>query len=99
MGWYRRQGGRYRSDLLEIIGDFSTQGLKGEHGIELRVRRDGQAWYAWRRTVSGWVFAIGSAKNPPDQWLYDGADPPRGFPGKDKSWGKQLSTDASKNWW
>jgi hypothetical protein len=97
MGWYRSLGGRYRPDLLEVLGDFTLQGLPEEHGVELKVSTDGQAWYAWRRTVSGWTFAIGAAKAPPDAWLYDGAKPPVGLPGTDPSWGTKPF-DQPPNW-
>ena len=72
-------------------------GLPEEHGIHLNVSDDGQAWWAWRRTVTGWCFAIGANDAPPDQWLYDGADPPNGFPGEDPAWGDRWGIDA-KNW-
>ena len=97
MGWYRSLGGRYRPDLLEVLGDFTLQGLPVEHGVELKVSTDSQAWYAWRRSVSGWTIAIGAAKAPPDEWLYDGAKPPVGFPGTDPSWGTKPF-DQPPNW-
>lgn len=85
MGWYRnRTKGRYPADLLKIFQPGFTRGLPDDHGIQLHVRRDGKAWYAWRRTVSGWVFAIGANGPPPNQWFYDGPSPPPGFPGR--SW-------------
>ncbi|OWY62443.1 hypothetical protein B7486_58400, partial [cyanobacterium TDX16] len=77
MGWGRRETG-YRADILDVVGDLSRQGLSGDGGIEVRVSPDGNSWYAWRRTVSGWVFAIGAAGPPPDQWEYDGPQPPSG---------------------
>jgi hypothetical protein len=100
MGWHRNRGGRYRDDLLKMIaGDFTRQGLPKESGITLRVSGDGQAWYAWRRTVTGWCFAIGAAGPPPDQWEYDGPEPPQGFPGQDRMWGDSpLSDQANTNW-
>ncbi len=100
MGWHRNRGGRYRDDLLKMIaGDFTRQGLPKESGITLRVSSDGQAWYAWRRTVTGWCFAIGAAGPPPDQWEYDGPEPPQGFPGQDRMWGDTpLSGQANTNW-
>jgi hypothetical protein len=100
MGWHRNRGGRYRTDLLErMSNDFSRQGLPEEHGIAMRVRDDGQAWYAWRRTVTGWVFAIGAAGPPPDQWEYDRAEPPSGFPGEDPAWGDgPFDFESSRNW-
>jgi hypothetical protein len=96
MGWYRQRG-RYRRDLMKILGDFTSYGLPEDHGIVMRVRKDGKSWYAWRRTISGWVFAIGAAKAPPDQWLYDGRDVPAGFPGKDPAWGESAFME-SPNW-
>jgi len=100
MGWHRNRGGRYRDDLLKMIaGDFTRQGLPKESGIALRVSNDGQAWYAWRRTVTGWCFAIGAAGPPPDQWEYDGPEPPQGFPGQDRMWGDTPQSDqANTNW-
>jgi hypothetical protein len=101
MGWYRneRQKGRYRRDLLEALGnDFTSHGLP-HSGIVMRVAKNGQAWYAWRRTVTGWCFAIGAAGPPGDQWEYDGPEPPQGFPGKDRRWGSRpFSDEVSRNW-
>lgn len=98
MGWYR--GSRYPADRLERLNnDFTRQGLPHEHGITMRVRDDGQAWYAWRRTVTGWVFAIGAAGPPPNQWEYDGPEPPSGFPGEDSAWGDgPFDFETSRNW-
>ncbi len=97
MGWYRNHGNRYQKDLLEKLSDFSLHGLTGEHKIEMRVRKDGQAWYAWRRAITGWVFAIGAAKAPSDQWLYDGPVPPKSFPGSDPLWTGPMNV-VSPNW-
>lgn len=99
MGWYRNRGGRYRADMLDILGDFRNQGLPAQHSIELHVASDGQAWWAGRRTITGWCFAIGAAGPPPDQWEYDGAEPPSGFPGEHPDWGDDpFSWDACANW-
>lgn len=98
MGWYQNRGGRYREELLEILDSrFQRAGLPDEHGIHLMVADDGQSWWAWRRTVTGWCFAIGAANPPPDEWLYDGPDLPTGPPGEDSSWGDRWGTDAP-NW-
>ncbi len=100
MGWYRNHGGRYRADLLAIIGnDFTRRGLPKESGITMRVANDGQAWYGGRRTITGWCFAIGAASPPPDQWEFDGPNPPEGFPGEDRTWGdRPFSDEANRNW-
>jgi hypothetical protein len=99
-GWYRNHGGRYRDDLMKIIGDdFTHHGLPRESGITLRVSKDGQAWYAWRRTVTGWCIAMGAAGPPTDQWEYDGPEPPQGFPGTDAVWGdRSLVEQVNRNW-
>ena len=101
MGWFRNRGERYRDDLLQILDDSLTRhGLPSESGVTLRVSEDGQSWYAWRRTVTGWCFAIGAAGAPPDQWKYDGAEPPKGYPGNDQSWGSDpFSDEVSPNWY
>ena len=99
MGWHRN-GGRYRRDMLRVLGDdFTRHGLPRESGITLHVAQDGQSWYAWRRTVTGWCFGIGAAGPSPDQWKYDGPSPPRGFPGRDSSWGDGPFADrVNRNW-
>ncbi|MXY90257.1 MAG: hypothetical protein F4Y89_06920 [Gammaproteobacteria bacterium] len=98
MGWYRNLD-RYRDDLLKILDDFTRQGLPKESGITLYVAEDGQSWYAWRRTVTGWCFAIGASGPPPNRWEYDGQNPPNGFPGIDSMWGNESFSDqANLNW-
>lgn len=94
MGWHRNRGGQYRPGLLEML---RPDGLPEDHGIHLNVEKDGQSWWAWRRTITGWCFAIGAADKPPDQWLYDGPEPPDGFPGQDPTWGDKWGVDT-KNW-
>lgn len=96
--WHRNRGGRYRDDLLTMIGDH-FRGLPEESGIELKVSGDGQSWYVWRRTITGWWFAIGAAGPPPDRWEFDGADPPQDFPGRDAVWGdRPFAADRNRNW-
>ena len=100
MGWYRRES-RYRTDMLDLLGDdFTNQGLPRESGIKLHVAQDGQSWFAWRKTVTGWYFAIAAAGPPPDQWEYDGSEPPTGYPGESSSWGDgPFSNHVNRNWW
>ena len=101
MGWYRNRGGHYhREKLLNAIGhDFTRHGLPKDHSITIHVTKDGQAWYAWRRTVTGWCFAIGAAGAPPDQWEFDGPETPKGFPGKVSEWGRGPFLDeVNQNW-
>ena len=93
MGWYQNRGRRYRKSVLDTMAQ-SSSGLPAEHGIKLRVRRDGQAWYGWRRTPSGWVFAIGAASPPPNQQFYDGPTLPEGYPGSTSGW----NDNPGSNW-
>jgi hypothetical protein len=98
-GWYfneDRGGKRYRADLLEALGEdfFKPYGLPPHPGVTMKVAKNGKAWYAWRRTVTGWYFAIGAAGPPPDRWEYDGPEPPRRFPSNGRGWGDK----ANRNW-
>ncbi len=95
MGWYRNRGNRYRPELVDKLAPY--EGLLTDHGISIHVASDGQSWWALRRTVSGWCFAIGAAGPPLDEWFYDGPEPPTGFPGQDPAWGERWGVEA-KNW-
>jgi hypothetical protein len=96
LGWHNYLG-RYRTDLMTVLGAFERQGLPAEHGITMRVSKSGQAWYAWRRTVTGYVFGIGANGPTPNEWLYEGEEPPTGFPGHDPPWGNEPF-NTSPNW-
>ena len=98
-GWYHNEdhgGKRYRADLWEALGSdfFRPDGLPPDPPIIMKVAKKGRAWYAWRRTVTGWCFAIGAAGPPPDRWEYDGPDPPGSFPSKGRGWGDRTN----RNW-
>ena len=96
MGWYRN-GGRYRTEARTILDtEVARGGLPESHGIELQISKDGQSWWAWRRTVSDWHFGIGATQPPADQWLFDGPSEPQGPPTNDHGW-SQFGIDA-KNW-
>lgn len=98
-GWYRRLG-RFREDMLGIaLGGSDAKKLPQPHGVEMRLADDGQTFWAWRRTVSGWHLGIGSHisnnAGQPDaeitEWLWDAADAPAsapaaGFPGWSSMW-------------
>jgi hypothetical protein len=86
-GHYRRLG-RYREDLLDLLGPetFAKAGLPAEAVITMHTSEDGQQWWAWRRTVTGWVFAIGASEAPNDRWEYDGPEVPSSGPGTDPAW-------------
>jgi hypothetical protein len=78
--------GRYRADLMDGVGDLLTSTELPDPEIAMTVRRNGRAWYAWRRTAGGWSLGIGAKGPPPDQWAYEREEPPRGFPKKPEGW-------------
>lgn len=97
MGHYRRED-RYRQDLLPLVeSHFIRDGLPEGHGIVMEVADDGQSWYAYRQTVAGWYFAIGASGPPPDQWCYDGSEPPAGFP-DDGGWSRFGVGEFATHW-
>lgn len=95
MGQHRANGS-YRSDQLDIMGGFS--GLPDNHGIVMRVSRNGQAWWAWRTTPSDWVLGIGANSGPPDQWFYEGIEAPTSSPGE-SPWRQLMQAQGSASHW
>jgi hypothetical protein len=97
MGHYRHDD-RYRRDLLPIVEPhFVRDGLPEENGVVMTVASDGHSWYAYRKTVSGWYFAIGAAGPPPDEWCYDGPQPPASFLSAD-SWARFGVGEFARHW-
>lgn len=97
MGWYRNRGDVYRPELLDILAPrFEREGLPADHGITFHVTDDGQMWWAWRRTSSGWCFGIGAMAPPPDEWLYEGPEPPQRGPAEGGLWSRWGA--GAENW-
>ena len=101
MGWYRREPVGYKPDLLDrLIDDFTRYGLPNPPGIHMQVSKDRKKWFAWRQTVGGHYFAIGAAEPPPDEWIYDGRNPPATFPGPGSEWVRApYSKERAPNWY
>jgi len=78
--------GRYRGDLIDAVGDLLSSKTLPDPGIVTTVAKNGRSWFAWRRAVTGWCLGIGAAEPPPDQWVYDGHEPPTGFPHDGDGW-------------
>jgi hypothetical protein len=97
MGWFRNRGRRYRPDLVDVVRDWSRRGLPDDPAVRIVVRPDGRAWYAWRQTIGGWSIGIGAVGPPPDEWYYDGPEPPKGFPGEAPGWGDRAHA-LTLNW-
>ncbi len=89
--------GRYDRRVLDEFPSSWLDGLPDDQRITIEVGQTGESWFAWRRTVTGWCFAIGAASPPVDQWYYDGPEPPSGFPGQDPAWGEEPFR-LSPNW-
>ena len=79
-----QQHSRYNPDLE--VGVLVARKLPTEHGIVMKVNKKGSAWFAWRRTVTGWCLGVGASRRPPDQWTYGASEPPGGFPKTDIGW-------------
>jgi hypothetical protein len=88
--------GRYRADLMDVLGGFTNQGLPQQHEVHMEVSANGEHWHAWRRTPSGLVLGIGANSPPPDQWFYAAMEPPMGPPPNDAFWEQWTST--SPDW-
>lgn len=98
MGWYRSLNARYRDDLPETLeSNFIRKGLRKPSGVQQLVAEDGRWWFGWRRTISGWCLGIGASGPPPDQWFYEGPDPPVGPPGSGSGWGDSAHA-ATPDW-
>ena len=61
----------------------------------MKVADDGQSWWAQRRTIRGWVFAIGAAAPPPSQQFFNGPEPHEAGPGT-SGWGAEH--EWTPNW-
>lgn len=99
MGWYRNREKEYRLDLLDFLTDAEKKGLPQIHSIQIVVRKDKQAWYAWRQTVNGYYFGVGGNKEIDAEWQYDAEKPPTGFPStKSPEWVNTTVKEFSPEW-
>lgn len=94
MGLYRNRGGRYWTDPLVLfpLGGFNE--LPENHGVNFQVRNDGQAWFAWRRTVGGYYFGVGGTSDLDRYWRYASAEVPKDYPNRDSAGWNDVSVDA-----
>lgn len=99
MGWYRRLD-HYRHDLLPVVEDhFERDGLPADHGVVMQVSDDGQCWWAWRQTITGWCLGI-AATGSHSEWCYDAATPPPSGPAQEpQAWREQRQGNGIlPNW-
>ncbi len=81
----QHKNGRYRQDLMAAVAGLLSKTFP-ESEIVMTVGPKGRSWFAWRRTISGWVFGIGAAAAPPDKWTWEGPEPPNRPPGPGTAW-------------
>jgi len=94
-----RNRGHYYEDPLIFLSTSKHYGLTGDLEVMAKVSKNKRSWYAWRRTVSGWVFAVGGNKDIDLQWHYDGPAPPSSYPGRIKDeWTTDTTDKTAINW-
>jgi hypothetical protein len=81
----QHKDGRYRQDLMAAVAGLLSKTFP-ENEIVMTIGPRGRSWFAWRRTISGWVFGIGAAGAPPDEWTWEGPEPPNHPPGPGTAW-------------
>lgn len=93
-----RNTGSFRGDVINgwrpSGRDFTRHGLPADHGIESRVSGDGQLWWAWRTTVSGWVLGYGLRVEDGStyEYMYAGPVAPESAPTDGQTWGAGWDT-------
>lgn len=93
-----RLHGAYRADGIRDLLPLSVQRSQEDLPIQIDIRRDAQAWRAWRTTAGSYVFAVGGLPGSV-WWEYDDDDPPATYPGEgDPRWINRLEDEASNEW-
>lgn len=100
MGWHRQRGA-FRPDLVPevyVTEDFIRRGLPKNHGVHAMVDLGGQAFSAWRRTITGWVLGIALVVEDEHmaEWHYAGAEPPITSPPAAPGW--RGGSDFHPDW-
>lgn len=88
----QHKNGRYREDIMAVVGGLLSKTFP-ESEIVITTGPKGRSWWAWRRTVTGWVFGIGAAGGPPDEWTWQGSEPPERGPGPGTDWTRRGFDD------
>lgn len=100
MGLYRHHGGRYWTDPVVVFPVGGFRNLPEDHGVDFRVRDDGQAWAAWRHTVGAYCLGVGGTRDLEARWRYADTEPPSIYPDPASSGWVDLAEDseASPEW-
>lgn len=91
--------GRYLGEELEevLASGFIRDGLPSPPQVRIRCTPTGDAWWAWRCTVTGYVLGIGGLGPRPSEWYFEGPHEPDGPPGSGPGWGDGEFA-ATSNW-
>jgi hypothetical protein len=87
---YHRLHGHYAT--IDELGADTVARTLLQGATDLTVHVDGDSWWAWRQSESGWTFAIGRTPTS-GPWYFDDADPPTAPPP-----GTGWRTDDDGNW-
>ncbi|MCX2746288.1 hypothetical protein OOZ51_00480 [Arthrobacter sp. MI7-26] len=99
MGQHRNRLGHFQTDLAMVYSDYGLDKIASDPAIEMKVRKDKQAWYAWRQTIGGWYFGVGGSSNLEAHWQFDGPQPPTTYPSeRNPAWINATQTEPSLEW-
>jgi len=93
-----RKHGRYSNDVAAMLpGDLVDRLLHGKSGIHIQVAEDGQQYWAWKSTPSGFCFGIAGSEGNRSEWHYAGMSPPAGGIDSSADW-RGLFDDMPPDW-
>ncbi|WP_209323595.1 hypothetical protein [Brevibacterium renqingii] len=100
MGLYRHRGSRYWVDPIVVFPSGGFANLPENHGVQLSVRDDGQAWGAWRHTPGNFYLGVGGTNDLDAHWRYAGEKEPASYPSPKSSEWVNISKglEASPEW-
>lgn len=98
-GQHGNRHGHFQANFELVYSDYYLSKVTPNSSVEMKVRKDKQAWYAWRRTVGGWYFGVGGTSDLDSQWQFDGPEPPRTFPSShNEDWTNATKSESSLEW-
>lgn len=99
MGQHRNRLGHFQADPELVYSDYHLSKVTSDPAVEMKTRKDKQAWYAWRRTIGGWYFGVGGTSDLDSQWQFDGPEPPTTFPSdRNEMWTNATQSESSLEW-
>lgn len=97
IGFARNHKGHFSDDPLSLLLRSELRKLPEPHDIEVRTADNTKSWLAYRKTIGGFYFAIGSrADNLKEAWQYAGTSAPAGFPGHGEHGWRPTGTETDR---